>query len=188
MIPPENAQTKRACRQHARQRQTPSWCLFQNNVCGGETRASARKAPASAGNCAKSIADAKPPCQAQRMRMVTGWCLRIFEICRCNKRNLHRGLLQMYCYRHWRENNHCRRLHSIRHQKASRPKAAKMFCGGKMALHFQQKREHLQAILPRDVHFDERTLTFLHRIDNIDLRNSASGRTARVRTIIRCKR
>ena len=46
-----------------------------------------------------------------------------------------------------------------------------------MALHFQQKREHLQAILPRDVHFDERTLTFLHRIDNIDLRNSASGRT-----------
>lgn len=71
---------------------------------------------------------------------------------------------------------------------AKRPKAAKMFCGGKMALHFQQKREHLQAILPRDVHFDERTLTFLHRIDNIDLRNSASGRTARVRTIIRCKR
>ena len=64
-----------------------------------------------------------------------------------------------------------------------RPKAAKMFCGGKMALHFQQKREHLQAILPRDVHFDERTLTFLHRIDNIDLRNSASGRTARVRII-----
>ena len=136
----------------------------------------------------KSIADAKPPCQAQRMRMVTGRCLSIFEICRCNKRNLHRGLLQMYCYRHWCENNHCRRLHSIRHQKASRPKAAKMFCGGKMALHFQQKREHLQAILPRDVHFDERTLTFLHRIDNIDLRNSASGRTARVRTIIRCKR
>ena len=45
---------------------------------------------------------------------------------------------------------------------AKRPKAAKMFCGGKMALHFQQKREHLQAILPRDVHFDERTLTFLH--------------------------
>lgn len=154
----------------------------------GETRASARKAPASAGNCAKSIADAKPPCQAQRMRMVTGWCLPIFEICRCNKRNLHRGLLQMYCYRHWCENNHCRRLHSIRHQKAKRSKAAKMFCGGKMDLHFQQKREHLQAILPRDVHFDERTLTFLHRIDNIDLRNSASGRTARVRTIIRCKR
>ena len=66
---------------------------------------------------------------------------------------------------------------------AKQPKAAKMFCGGKMALHFQQKREHLQAILPRDVHFDERTLTFLHRIDNIDLRNSASGRMARVRTI-----
>lgn len=66
---------------------------------------------------------------------------------------------------------------------AKRSKAAKMFCGGKMDLHFQQKREHLQAILPRDVHFDERTLTFLHRIDNIDLRNSASGRTARVRTI-----
>ena len=66
---------------------------------------------------------------------------------------------------------------------AKRPKAAKMFCGGKMALHFQQKREHLQAILPRDVYFDEKTLTFLHRIDNIDLRNSASGRTARVRII-----
>ena len=58
---------------------------------------------------------------------------------------------------------------------AKRSKAAKMFCGGKMALHFQQKREHLQAILPRDVHFDERTLTFLHRIDNIDLKNSAWG-------------
>ncbi|WP_223384651.1 hypothetical protein [Faecalibacterium prausnitzii] len=71
---------------------------------------------------------------------------------------------------------------------AKQPKAAKMFCGGKMNLHFQQKRERLQAILPRDVHFDERTLTFLHRIDNIDLRNSASGRMARVRTIIRCKR
>ena len=48
---------------------------------------------------------------------------------------------------------------------AKRPKAAKMFCGGKMDLHFQQKQEHLQAILPRDVHFDERTLTFLHRIE-----------------------
>lgn len=67
-------------------------------------------------------------------------------------------------------------------------KDAKMFCGGKMDLHFQQKREHLQAILPRDVHFDERTLTFLHRIDNIDLRNSASGRTARVRIISDAKR
>ena len=72
---------------------------------------------------------------------------------------------------------------------AKRPKAAKMFCWGKMALHFQQKREHLPvAILPRDVHFDERTLTFLHRIDNIDLRNSASGRTARVRIISDAKR
>ena len=28
---------------------------------------------------------------------------------------------------------------------AKQPKAAKMFCGGKMNLHFQQKREHLQA-------------------------------------------
>ena len=34
---------------------------------------------------------------------------------------------------------------------AKRPKAAKMFCGGKMDLHFQQKREHLQAILGSEV-------------------------------------
>lgn len=64
---------------------------------------------------------------------------------------------------------------------AKRPKAAKMFCGGKMDLHFQQKREHLQAILPRDVHFDERTLTFLHRIDNIYLKNSVLGRNSPLR-------
>ena len=43
-------------------------------------------------------------------------------------------------------------------------------------LQIDQKRKRLEQFLTASVHFAERSLTFLHRIDNINLNYSAMGR------------